>query len=222
MININRFAVVGILFLLTSVISADVSNLSEKIKDFLTARVDKAIAYLEYVKLKVDTRKEFTGAEKEEIKSNLNGYINYFKAKKNDIENAKTIQDLKIIVKDLREKWKEVRAYRKSLNGLILVSRFREIAVKAKNLSKRIELKISELNVSKENKTKLMELNSKFKVAIELMEDKALEAREKFKLKANKAGYSLLMDAKSYLRDAFHVLRDIVRGFRELKSKSGK
>ncbi|OYT42197.1 MAG: hypothetical protein B6U86_00695 [Candidatus Altiarchaeales archaeon ex4484_43] len=116
-------------------------------KNLLINRIDKAIEQIETMKSGVDLRGEFSAEEKREIKSNLESYINYLEDKKAEVNAAETRVDLRFIVVDLRYKWRELGEYKRSIRGFILVSRFENVAIRAENLSARIDARISELNV---------------------------------------------------------------------------
>jgi len=187
------------------------------VKNLLINRIDKAIEQIETMKSGVDLREEFNAEEKQEIKSNLDSYITYFEDKKADVNAAETRMDFRFIVVDLRYKWRELEEYKRGLRGVIFVSRFEGIALRADNLSDRIDARIPELNVREEDKEGLKELKSEFDAEIDLMEDKVSDAEEKFKEGDNLEGYHLLREARDYLYNAFNILKDIVKEFRRLQ-----
>ncbi len=187
------------------------------VKNLLINRIDKAIEQIETMKSGVDLRGEFSAEEKREIKSNLESYINYLEDKKAEVNAAETRVDLRFIVVDLRYKWRELGEYKRSIRGFILVSRFENVAIRAENLSARIDARISELNVSEEDKEGLRELRSEFDAEIDLMQDKVSDAEEKFGEGDTSEGYHLLGEARDYLYNAFNILKDIVKEFRRLQ-----
>lgn len=187
------------------------------VRDFIIGKVDKVIQYLEDMKSKVDLRDDFADEQKNEIKSRCNEYINFFEDKKSEINTAETRYDFISLVRDMRQKWREIGAYKESLKGIIFCSKFDKVVVRAENLSDRIDAKISGLEENKTDTTKLKGLHSEFDAKIDLVEEKVSDAREKFKSERNREGYTLLREAKKSLHDAYKILKDIVREFRGLR-----
>ncbi|RLI91690.1 MAG: hypothetical protein DRO89_03470 [Candidatus Altiarchaeales archaeon] len=209
--------IVLVIFLSATINSAGDQKLLGRVRNFLTNRVDGVIRYLEDMKLKVDLRDDLADEQKNEIKSNLDEYINFFEDKKSEINTAGTRHQFISLVRDIRQKWRKIEVYKGSLRGILFCSRFDNVVVRAENLSDRIDAKISELEANGADTTKLKGLHFEFNTKIDLVEEKVSDARKKFESDKNGEGYNLLKEAKKSLRDAFNILKDIVKEFRRLQ-----
>lgn len=126
-------AFVLIILLVISVqVVAQNQGISDKIKNFLIKQTDRVVHYIEDMKLRIIESNYFTPEEKDGIESNLDSYIEYFENKKQEINSSESIAEIRIIVRDLKEKWTKLEKYRNSLRGLIYVLKFEDIVKKSK------------------------------------------------------------------------------------------
>ncbi|HEX54690.1 MAG: hypothetical protein DRO94_00590 [Candidatus Altiarchaeales archaeon] len=210
------YALVLIIVFISVNVAAQNQEISPAVKNLLMKQIDKAIHYIEDMKSKIAESNYFTREEENEIESNLNLYIEFFENKKHEIDSSKSIDKIRIMARDLKEKWIELRRYKNSLRGRIYVSRFEDIVKKARNLSYKIDKRISKLNADGEERARLMELKREFDNHINSIDLDIQKARKEFNLQNNREGYRYLRTMHDALREAFNTLKEMVREFRNL------
>lgn len=200
-------------------------NAKAKARNFLTAVCNRGIAYLNWIKIKIENWPNFSEEQKQAIIDEIESNIQALESKKEEVTNATTKQEFVVVANSILNKWKEVRVSVKRVTGRILIARVNYVINSAERLRDRIEGRIEILEESGKDVSELRNWLSDFSQKIELAKQKREQAKEKFlSIKTIKeadqffiAANNFLKEANSYLRSAYHSLVKIVNEMRKKK-----
>lgn len=191
----------------------------EHAKRFVWAGGNMGIAYLERLRLYVETAPRISNESREEILAQIDEYTSLLEEKVNKVNESTTPEELREAVKELRDTWMEVKKGIKGIVGQIVAAKLETVIDRAELVESRLEEKIVALQQAGVDTTKLEEILSDYSEKIDLAEEKIEQAKEKFK-EAGSAedmdrliaeGHSLLRDATRYLKEAFKDVKEFVK-----------
>lgn len=203
-------------------------NALESWKNHLLAADQRLVAYLEALKAYAEGEPTLDETERQEIISEVDGYISWLEQKQPEIEAATTRQELQDITKTVREEWNEIRPATRRIIGQMMNSKVLWVINKAENVSAKAEDAIEKLDATGEDTTELESLLADFNAKLDLAREKHDAASAKY-AESRSAGEAdsllreadaLVREANGYLKEAYTTLKQLVKEIRE--SASGK
>ena len=192
----------------------------DKAKTRLNNALDKAITKLQNFKSKVENRKVLEQTDKDYILSKIDEHISYYEGKKDEVNSAATIAELRVISKEIKSKWAETRRGMKWTAGFVLNVHVKTAIEKGEKVSARVQAKIDELKSQGKDTSELEAWLADFNAKLEDAKKKYEAAKEKFRSgeidtreeaeQFIREGHAYIKEARQYIKEAKAQLRKIV------------
>ncbi|MFH0860065.1 MAG: hypothetical protein V1921_02595 [Candidatus Altiarchaeota archaeon] len=203
-------------------------NALESWKNHLLAADQRLVAYLEALKAYAEGEPTLDETERQEIISEVEGYINWLEQKQPEIEAATTRQELQDITTTVREEWNSIKPATRRIIGQMMNAKVLWVINKAENVSAKAEEAIDKLDAAGEDTTELESLLADFNAKLDLAREKHDAASAKYAESRNagevdsllREADALVREANGYLKEAYTTLKQLVKEIRE--SASGK
>ena len=196
----------------------------ELLKEYLTNAIDTIIEKLNTLKEKISENENIDETTANTKITEIDNRIATLEELKTKITAASTLEELKVLGKDISGKWKEVKAENKVKETLILRANVQEVIRRSEHLEERLEKVLADMEekgISAEGiESKVDSFSAKINEARELFK----QSQEKFNEAKNneeatiKEAQELAKQANERLREAHAILVDIVK---DIKNAGG-
>lgn len=206
----------------------DKDDVLEKIRAYLDLTLDTSISKLKTLK---DWTNRIITADylNKKILDMLDEDISELKELKQRVHEAKTLDELRTLSKEIKTKWNEIRKDIKWINKELLKARLELIIYKLELVSEKLHERIDGLNQNTPEVEEMQILLDNFDRYIGLAKKQLALAREK--LSVDSIGKPMissdvddvsghLRKAHQYLREAFKTLRELLKLYREYSTET--
>ncbi|MCK5332373.1 hypothetical protein KAJ41_00725 [Candidatus Parcubacteria bacterium] len=182
------------------------------------------IKYLESLENKIQNIKFVSEDVKNEMIGKISENRSIIEKEIEKIKAVETIEDQRVLVRELKSQWKDIRASTKNITGQIISAKIDVFISKMKKVSEEFQVKVGAME-NGERKDLLQAKVEKFDEKIELAESQNQLAQGKF-LEINNAdqkndlfkeGLKFVRSAHQYIKEAHKELIGIAQEIREEK-----
>ena len=192
-------------------------RLLEKAKTFMLHADRSAIKYLDVLTVRVEQVNGIPEDKRSAMLAEINKDSDWLLKTQTDIEEAKSIDELRDIAKRFREHWRNYRGVSKRMAGLILHEKLGVMIVRAEGASSKVSEMVVTLKSQGKDTRELEGLLSDFNEHIDIAKKINEDARPYFESipmagetsSSFQEGMKLIRDAHLELKEAHSVLSDI-------------
>lgn len=195
----------------------------EKYREFLQLTIDRVVNRLQILSYWVEKVIE-DEERKAEILKLIKEDIAEIEGLRKNIEEAKTIEELRGISKEIKEKWKETHFHIKRIVNDILSNRLGNMIERLDKVSDKLHEKIDALDQSNDIVEEMQKLLDQFDEHIKLAKEEFELYRKALTAPASNAAENVeearehLKNIHKHLKEAHSTLKDIVELYREYNS----
>lgn len=187
-------------------------KLLDRAKDFVMHADKAAIRYLESLRSRVQLAQDVPEKKRVEMLAEIDKDIEWLVKTQTDIENAKSIDELRLIAKTVREHWRYYRGVSKRMSGQVLTAKITAMISRGENISTRTASIIEDLKSQGKDTVRLEQLLAEFNDRLSLAKEKNEEAGKQFQEIKSLEGANLTFKESMKLTKEAH---------RELKEAHG-
>ncbi len=190
----------------------------EKGKEMVKKMIDRMIEDLEKIKERVKNIKDLEDADESSIIAKIDAEIAALSALKAKVDAAQTKEELRGVLKEVKNHWHKARRFAKHFVGRLLVHRIKKAVEKTEALLAKAEAKIAELKTAGKDTVKPEGMVTDAKNNLALAKEKYQQAKDKYLAieslddfqKIAKEANGLAREANKYLIEAHKILRKLI------------
>jgi len=201
-----------------------------QVKESLIKNADAIINYLGNIKLKTESSESLSEDEANEITTSINEKIAEMESLKEQLQNAQTKDEIKEIARKIKQTNKRIRNHARLHTAKVINANLGNIALRANQISIKLEKVLSRLEEAGEDTTELNTLVDEYNTKVESAKENYRLAREKFKeiRTENDENFkegidsikTYLNNAKTNLKEAKELVKEITSIIRNLKGNT--
>jgi hypothetical protein len=202
----------------------DLTDALEKANLYVVETARRLAGHLERVRAYVEGESNLGDREKQKILDRLNSFITWLEEKQQVIPAATTRTALTEVAITVRTKWQEITRATKRITGQLMNAKIWNLIERAEAVAAKIERILHRLHERGRDVATVEAWLGDFYEKIDVAKQKYHAAREKYAEVTDlrdadqfiKEGKAFLIEAKRYLKNAYIILREIVK---ELKNR---
>lgn len=186
--------------------------------------------YLRMLRAKVEHARGLDEEQKASFLAEIDGYIQWLEQREEAIDSAQSMEELRSIAAETREKWGEITVKTKKISGYILVGKTDAIISRAETLAAKIEDEIPAMQERGIETAELEEWLTDFREKIAYAKELNAAAKEKFDQISGRdnaatlfrEGQALIREAHKNLRQAYKDLKKVMKSYKRHVKSPGK